>query len=220
MKIIDCIQKSPEWYAARIGIPTASAFEKILSPTGKVSTQWEAYAHSILAEEIVGHAIEGYVSKDMEEGIAREEESRAYYEMERSVDVVKVGFCTDDARTMGYSPDGFVGDDGLLEFKNPKHTTQVGYYLGDDALSGEYWPQLQGGLLVTERKWVDIVSYFPEMPPHILRVDRDEAYIAKLADGIAEFNAKLAAKRQRLIGLGIIQTGLTGKEQARLLGAG
>ena len=206
MKIYDDIEQgSPDWLACRVGIVTASNFFRIISPTGEKSKQWEGLAHEILAEEIVGHAIEGYKSADMEEGNRREEESVNYYELKREVDTVKVGFITNDDGTLGCSPDRLISSDGLLELKNPKHGTQVGYLL-NGKLDQAYFPQLQGQLYITERQWVDIVSYFPEMPELIVRVERDEPYIKSMAEMLAEFNDKLAKKRNRLIELGHIKS--------------
>lgn len=202
MIIIECQQNTPEWHRARLGKATASKFEKIISPTGKASIQWEAYAHEILAEEIVGHTIEGYKSADMEEGQRREEESVSYYEMKKGIDTVKVGFIANDAHTLGCSPDRLVGKEGMLEMKNPKHNTQVDYLLLEANVSKGYWPQLQGQLYVAERQWVDIVSYFPEMPEVIVRVERDEPYINLMASMLDEFIGKLAKKRARLMELG------------------
>lgn len=197
-------QNTPEWDAARIGIPTASEFEKIISPGGEPSRQWEAYAHKILAEEMIGHAIKGFRSADMEEGQNREEESVLYYELQRDVSTTPVGFVTDDARTMGCSPDRFVGTDGLLETKNPLAHTLVGYMI-DGKLDRAYWPQIQGQLLVTGRKWVDIVAYFPEMPEVIVRVERDLPYLESMARMLKDFNAKLNVKRQNLIRKGYMK---------------
>lgn len=204
MKIIKCEQNSPAWYAARIGRATASNFHRIISPTGEKSRQWEVYAHEILAEEIVGHSIEGYQSADMAEGNRREEESVSYYELIKKIDTQRVGFITTDDGSFGCSPDRLVGDDGMLEMKNPKHGTFVGYLLG---LNGpkDYWPQIQGGLLISERKWTDFMPYFPEMPELIIRVERDEPYIASMYTMLSDFNNKLAKKRQQLIASGYLK---------------
>lgn len=194
--------ENPEWMKLRIGIPTASNFDKIVTPGGEPSKQWEAYAHKILAEEIVGHQIDTFVkSAAMEEGNNREAESVAYYELQRDVTTMAIGFVTDDARSMGCSPDRMIGDDGLLETKNPMAHTHVGYLI-DGKLDKAYWPQLQGQLLVTGRKWVDIVSYFPEMPEFIIRVTRDGPYLEVLERELKTFNTKLQLKRQKLVNAG------------------
>jgi hypothetical protein len=198
-------EANPEWLKLRIGIPTASEFDKIITPTGKASTQWEAYAHKILAEEIVGHAIQGFVkTAAMEEGNARELESIQFYEFQKDVTTEPIGFITDDARTMGCSPDRLVGAEGLLEAKNPLAHTHIGYLLNAN-VDKEYWPQCQGGLMLAERAWIDIMSHFPEIPHLIVRVERDETYIALMRQMLADFNGKLQNKRKILIDRGYLK---------------
>lgn len=204
MIIHDVQQGTPAWDQLRIGIPTASEFDKIITPGGEPSKQWDAYANKILAEEMVGHAIETFKSTPMQEGNDREAESVAYYEFQRNVTTTPVGFVTDDARTMGCSPDRLIGTDGILETKNPLAHTHVGYLI-DGKLDKGYWPQLQGQLLVTGRKWVDIVSYFPELPELIVRVARDEPYLEAMDRQLKAFFVKLQAKRQKLINGGYIK---------------
>ena len=223
MKIIDCEQNSPEWYAARMGMPTASKFDKIITGGGEKSKQWESYAHDILAEEVLGKPIEGFSSADMEEGKRREPESVAYYEFQRNVDTTAVGFVTNDAGTVGCSPDRFVADNGvvasggMVEYKNPKPSTYVAYLLGINGPK-DYWPQLQGALYVCERQWIDFMPYYPGMPDLIIRVERDEPYIKLMDMMLQEFNAKLAKKRARLVELGHILP--KQKHPGRFLAAG
>lgn len=209
MIIIDCQQNTTEWHTARLGKATASKFDKIITPGGEKSKQWEAYAHEILAEEMVGHAIDGYQSFDMTEGTRREEESVSYYELTKGVDTQRVGFITNNAGTLGCSPDRLIGADGMLELKNPKHGTQAGYLLSDGKISKEYWPQLQGQLYIAERQWVDIMSYFPEMPELIIPVGRDEAYIKLMDEMLQEFIVKLGKKRSLAIEKGYLKVPAT-----------
>lgn len=204
MKIHDVEQGSDEWLKLRIGIPTASEFDKILTPGGEPSKQWEAYAHKILAEEMLGRPIEGYKSQAMLAGTEREPESVAHYEFFYDIECTKVGFITDDAVRMGCSPDRLIDTDGMLEAKNPEPHTHVGYLI-DGKINQTYWPQLQGQLFVAERAWVDVMSYYPDMPPKIVRVGRDEAYIKKLSDALWVFGNKLMDKRTKLIALGHMQ---------------
>lgn len=201
MRIHNVEQGTDEWLKVRMGLPTASAFDRIITPGGDASKQWEVYAHRILAEEMLGRPIEGYKSAAMIEGNDREPESIAHYEFMYDVEGEKVGFITDDHMQWGCSPDRLIGTEGMLETKNPEPQTQVGYLI-DGKLNTAYWPQLQGQLFVAERKWVDIMSYCPEMPPKIVRVVRDEPYIEKLITALIAFNKKLQAKRERLIELG------------------
>lgn len=204
MKIHNADQGSEEWRKLRMGIPTASEFDKILTPGGEPSKQWEGYAHKILAEEMLGRPIEGYKSQAMINGTEREPESVMHYEFHRDIECTKVGFITDDKMQWGCSPDRLIGEEGMLETKNPEPHTHVGYLI-DGKINQSYWPQLQGQLFIAERQWVDIMSYYPEMPPKIVRVGRDEVYIKKLAEALFTFSNKLAMKRMKLIALGHLQ---------------
>lgn len=197
----DCRQYSDEWDALRIGIPTSSGFEKILTPLGKTAKTetWKNYAHGIIAEKILGRRMDTFMSPWMERGQMIEQDAIGQYELMRDVDTQVIGFVTDDLNTMGCSPDRLVGEDGLLEIKCPKPNTQVGYLIGHEktinfenrniciSWEREYYPQLQGQLFITGRQWVDIMAYHPEFPPAILRVPRDEEYIDLLKVGLDNF---------------------------------
>lgn len=179
-------QGSTEWAALRRGIPTASEFHRIVTPSGKLSEQAKKYAHLLVAETLLDRAL---ISLDELEWVARgkvlEPDAARLYEFDRNMDTEPVGFIsTDDAR-IGASPDRLVGGIGLLEIKCPAPQTHVGYML--DGFAAPYRPQVQGQLLVTEREWVDWMSYYPEMQPYIERIPRDEEYIAKLADALVRF---------------------------------
>lgn len=190
MIIHDVTQGTTEWLGLRAGIPTASCFEKIVTKSGKPSTQAEKYMHRLLAERIMGHPATEFVSAHMARGSELEDSARAYYEGVRELDAVKVGFVTNDEKTIGASPDAFVGDDGLLELKVPAEHTHVAYLL-TRSVDAEYYPQVQGQLWITGRTWLDIMSYHPEMPPAIIRVERDEKFIAALRSGVEDFSVHL-----------------------------
>lgn len=205
MKIIECDQGSPEWHQARLGIPTASNFERILSPTGKPSTQAEAYALQLLAEIITGQPTETFQKTGaMERGNELEAEAAQFYELQRDVETVKVGFCTDDAGTFGASPDRLIGGDGGLEIKCPLAHTHVKYLLGGELDMG-YYPQVQGNMLVTGRKWWDWMSYHPKMPALIIRVPRNDKYIFSMQAELIKFDKALKSHRQTLIEKGYLK---------------
>jgi hypothetical protein len=156
--------------------------------------------HELLAERILGRPILKAVTTWMSRGSQTEAEAVAYYESLRDLDTTKIGFVTNDTGTIGASPDRLVGEDGILEIKVPKESTHTRYLLSG-AVGDEYWPQIQGQLWITERAWVDIMSYCPEMPEAVVRVARDGAYIDRLAAAVGAFSAELerlaAAARDR-----------------------
>ena len=186
-------QRSPEWFAARCGIPTASSFDKIITPTGKASTQAEAYGFTVLAERLTGYAQSWSGNQWTERGAELEDEARGYYEFVTGRTVQPVGFCLTDDRMVGCSPDGLIGEDGALELKCPKPETHVKYLLKGGMVS-DYIPQVQGQLYVTGRQWVDFVSYCRGIEALIVRVARDQAYIDVLAKQLLAFNVDLKAK--------------------------
>jgi hypothetical protein len=198
-------QGSREWLDLRSGIPTASAFDRILTPTGKRSTSADSYLHLLIAERIMGHPEVGAVSMWMGRGTQLEAEAVAFYELQRDCDSVPVGFITNDDGTVGASPDRLVGDEGLLEIKVPAPHTHVGYLLSQQTVDRAYYPQCMGQLWITGRKWLDIVSYHPEMPPALVRLERDEKFIAILADAITEFSIRLQSISDHLAADGIIK---------------
>lgn len=198
-------QGTIQWQQARLGIPTASGFEKIITPTGKASTQAEAYAEKLLAEHMLGYPVETFGGNGWtDRGKELEPDAVKFYELQKDAETVAVGFCTDDARTMGASPDRLVGDDGLLEIKCPAPQTHMHYLLTGEIDKG-YWPQVQGQLLVTGRKWVDWLSYHPELPPVIIRVERDEEYLKKMGELLTGFTENLEKKREILINKGHLE---------------
>ena len=145
----------------------------------------------------MGHPVLQVPTYWMGRGQALEGKAVDYYEGVRDLDTTVIGFITNDEGTIGASPDRFVGDEGLLELKCPSEHVHVSYLLtrGVDA---EYYPQVQGQLWVTSRKWLDIVSYHPEMPPAIVRVERDDEYIRALSEGVTTFSAALERKAAEL----------------------
>ena len=198
----DIIQGSDEWLQLRSGIPTASSFDKIITPTGKQSAQADGYANLLIAELITGKPEEIWRGNMWSErGKVLEPDAVLLYEMQTDRKTDIVGFVT--RAGMGCSPDRLIGDDGLLEIKSPAPHTHVEYLLKNTIDPG-YIPQVQGQMYVTGRKWVDWYSYYPELPPVIIRVERDEAYLEKLAQYMADFFTLLESKKARLIELGYI----------------
>lgn len=194
MKIIDCIQRSDEWYAARIGKLTASGFDKVLCDgTGR-----KTYMLKLAAERLTGISQDGYTNSAMEWGQQTEEAARNYYTQVFG-EVQEVGFVEKDD-WVGASPDGLIDTDGLLEIKCPNSTTHIENILAEK-MPTKYRPQVQGQLWVTERQWCDFVSFDPRVqarPFLRVRIERDDSYISKLASAVEEFVKELKELLERI----------------------
>ena len=129
----------------------------------------------------------------MQHGKEWEARAVASYDFLVGIQSTPCGFVTNDSRTVGASPDRFVGDDGLLEIKCPEAHTYTAYMLGIESPTGEaYRAQIQGQLWVCERQWVDFLAFHPELPPmDPIRVVRDEPFIAKLSAAVGDFSMRL-----------------------------
>ena len=188
MKIIECTQGTPEWHKARCGVPSASNFDKLVCLDGKPSKQRVKYLWQCAGEAITGVAEETYTNAAMERGKVMEAEARDLYHIVTGAEVNEVGFCVSDG--YGCSPDGLVGENGLIEIKCPNIATHVGYLLANE-LPSDYVQQVQGQLLVTGRKWLDFVSYYPGLKPLIVRVKPDKKFLASLEAELKNFCAEL-----------------------------
>lgn len=184
MKILQCEQRSEEWFQCRLGVPSASSFDKIVTTDGKPSKQRQKYLYKLAGEIVSGHSEETYKNGDMIRGIELEGEARLFYELTQDCVVDQIGFCVTDG--YGCSPDGFIGNDGLLEIKCPSMAVHVEYLL-DGSVPTEYFQQTQGQLLVTGRKWLDFMSYYPGIKPLIVRVEPDEKFQKALKAELERF---------------------------------
>jgi hypothetical protein len=185
MQIIKNIdQGSDEWIQLRLGVATASNFDKIITAGGKQSTTLEKYALQLATDKMLTTPEPSYKNEAMIRGTELEPLARETYQEETFNIVEQITMFLSDCGNFGYSPDGLVGDDGLIEIKCPKATTHFQYII-DNKAPADYWQQLQGGLWLSGRKWIDFVSYHPDFKTKqlfIIRVGRDETYIAKLAE--------------------------------------
>lgn len=199
---LNVVQGTPEWEMARLGIPTASSFKRILTAkTLKLSSSAGEYRNQLLAEWLTGMPLEfgGGPNTLMQRGTGMEAEARMFYELQYDVpEVEQVGFLLRDDRMAGCSPDGLVGEDGGLELKCPMMHTHIGYLLDPQSLADQYAPQVQGCLYITGRAWWDLVAYHPQLPPVYHRIARDEKYIAALDAALDTFVADLLAAREQL----------------------
>jgi hypothetical protein len=203
MRRYDMPQLSQEWYDIRLGIPTASQFHRIITPrTMKPSASATGYMHELLAETMIRHPVNADASAFMERGVEMEESAVEWYEFQRDVETETVGFVMRDDRQVGCSPDRLVGDDGVLEVKVPSAHVHVSYLLGG---TDAYKTQIQGGLWVAEREWTDFLSYNPEMPQALVRVERDEVFISALAEAVGAFVERLKEAREKMRKLGYVE---------------
>lgn len=192
MRILECEQKSPEWYAARCGIPTASEFGNIITPKrGDYAAAADVYVNELIDEIVRPNADRGWEgNRHTRRGNFLEPEARELYAfMHDDVDLQPIGFIVSDDGTMGCSPDSLVNPDGGLELKCPDGPTHV-KWLRAGGIPDEHKPQVHGCLIVTGRPWWDFMSYCPGYAPLIVRVAPDE-YTAKLAAHLIRFKNHL-----------------------------
>lgn len=185
MRIDQNEQGSPEWLAARLGIPSASMFAKIVTTKGSWSTSADTYINQLVAERLTGEREEVFQSHHMIRGTELEPDARDLYSLMTNSEVIEVGFCLHDTLAAGCSPDGLIGENGGLEIKCPAPSTHVEYLRGG-VLPSKYKQQVMGCLWITGREWWDFVSYHPTMKPLIVRVERDEEYIAALENCVTK----------------------------------
>lgn len=187
MIIIECQQGQEQWQSVRCGIPSASNFDKLVTSKGELSKQWEKYLYTLAGERLIGNKAESWQSEAMKRGTEMEAEARQLYELITGNTVKQIGFAYyDDRKLYGCSPDGLIDPDGLLELKCPTLAIAVEYLL-KGKLPTEYFQQVQGQLLCTQRKWVDFMSYYPGLKPFLIRVERDEKFITQLKLSLENF---------------------------------
>jgi len=194
-------QRSDEWYAIKLGIPSASESNKILTPTGKLSSQSWGYMCQLIADKKGFPEPPKEPTEHMLNGIERESEARALFEFETGLTVAEVGFVTTDDGTAGCSPDGLIFEDGIpvagFETKSPMAKTQISYLL-KGGLPDFYRPQVHWSMAVTGLKRWWFMSYFPgPIDPLILPIEADD-YTEKVKDAMKEFTDKLEIESRKL----------------------
>lgn len=198
MKRIQVEPGSAEWKMARLGIPTASKFDKIITPkTLKISESMAKYAHLLVAEQLLGVPMEDDANSGfMQRGVVLEKRAIDYYHLLHEDAVLEpAGFLTLDDGSAGATPDHMVGANGLLEIKVPSAPIHIGYLL-DGGIA--YRCQVQGQLWIAEREWVDTLSWHPELPPALVRVPRDESFIKALSAAVKQCNDYIAEVKVKL----------------------
>ena len=200
MKIVNVVQGSHEWLMARLGKPTASRFDSIMTPsTRKYSKSARSLRNRLLAEEVLGYPLDDVNNEWTHRGTSMEAEAVAWYEFQREVQVERVGFVLRDDERVGASPDGLVGTDGGLEIKCFSAPRHVECLLGDDPAP---LTQVQGCMWICQRQWWDVLAYNPSFPPVLIRVQRDEQFVADLDAAVGKFLVDLDNARRKLHGFG------------------
>jgi len=193
----DLEQGSEEWFAVRLGIPTASRFADIYTSTGKAASGQDRYLHSLAAEWLMGGQVETYQNEHMIRGNELEPEARSYYEFETGLEVEQTGFITTDDGMVGGSPDGLTEPKGL-EIKCPTPQVHIEYLLRGKC-PAKYYPQVQGLIWLCERDSWDFLSYHPDMPKQLLvNVPRDDKWIEGFKAELDKFTSKLLTMREKL----------------------
>ena len=192
-------QRSEEWFAIRRGIPTASEFGRIMTK-GAGRTRY-SYLMRLAAERLTGETEETYDNRHMQRGREQEQDALDLYQFVHNIEVKRVGFVRvqTPGGWIGCSPDSLVGGDGLVEVKCRLASGIIDAML-QGGLPSEHRPQIMGQLWITGRQWCDCILYNPDLRLLTIRVERDEQYIAELANEVEKFTAQLAAIEARFGG--------------------
>lgn len=191
----DLIQGSDDWHDQRRGLITASAVGKLLTPTLKVADNdvSRGLTATLVAERITGWTEDTPMTSDMWRGVESEPFARDIYG-EHFSEAREVGFMLreEDGWSLGYSPDGLVGDDGAIEIKAPRAKTHLKTILADQ-VPAHYMAQCQAGLLVSGREWIDFVSYCGGMPLYVSRVLPERVWFEAIEAACRRFELSAAA---------------------------
>lgn len=186
-----CEQGTPEWFALRCGIVTASEMDSVMAK-GKGNAESKTrrtYMLKLIGERLTGDVAESFTNAHMERGKVMEAEARDMYSLVTNATVEQAGFIRNGE--VGYSPDG-LPPGGLLEIKTKLPHLHLDCLLRDE-VPPEHKAQVQCGLWVAESEWLDFVSYWPKLPLFIKRVYRDEAFIKAMAAEVARFYEEMNA---------------------------
>lgn len=198
------VQGSEEWKEARRGKVTASPMIKIIKGRSGYKASRKDYMAEKICEILTGEIAEHYISPEMQWGTEHEPTARTSYEIKTGNLVEEVGFIIHpEIESLGASPDGLVGVDGMVEIKCPKTATHIETIM-TGKIKPDYIYQMQTGLIVTGRKWCDFVSYDPRLPSpqdlYVQRVERDEAVIKEILFEVKSFLEELDLKLKAVQG--------------------
>jgi putative phage-type endonuclease len=197
-------QGSEEWFTIRIGKVTASRVADVIAKTKTgYSASRDNYMAQLVCERLTGQKGESFTNAAMQHGTDTEPLARAAYEALKDVLVDEVGFVPHPTIEMaGASPDGMVGEDGLIEIKCPNTATHIDTLLSQ-TVPGKYNTQMQFQMACTGRKWCDFVSFDNRLPEElqlfVMRVPRDEVFIRLIESEIVQFIAELDDKINKLM---------------------
>lgn len=201
------MQQTPEWYAARLGKVTASSLHKVLART---KTGYGAdranYLTQLVLERVTGTKADSYTNAAMQWGIDQEPFARAAYEAAKGLLVDEVGFVQHPTIAMaGASPDGLVGDDGMVEIKCPDSKTALECWLSEDPVESKYFAQMQWQMRCADRAWCDYVVFDPRMPIKaqlfIHRVNRNDTWIKVTEMEVEKFLDEVDSKVVALLNI-------------------
>lgn len=197
MEIFDSIEQgSAEWHELRRGIPTASMFKTLMAKTDKRAGR-STYLYKLAGERITGELAESYSNEAMEAGKRDEPELRRDYAFLRDCTPREVAFVRNGK--CGCSPDALIGEDGVLEIKRTAPHLLIPMLLEPAKFPTMHYAQCQGALMVTDRKWCDLLVGHPKMPkPLIIRAERDEPYIQELRNEVDIFDLELRRLVEKL----------------------
>jgi putative phage-type endonuclease len=197
-------QGSDAWFNIRIGKVTASRVADVLAKTKTgYSTTRDNYMAQLVCERLTGQKGESFTNAAMQHGVETEAYARAAYEARYDVLVDEVGFVSHPTIEMsGASPDGLVGEDGLIEIKCPNTATHIETLLSE-SVPNKYYTQMQFQIACTGRKWCDFLSFDNRLPTElqmfVKRVPRDDVYIRLIEDEIVKFLGELDTKINQLM---------------------
>lgn len=205
--VVDVVQGTPEWFEARMGIPSASHFGAIMASgkDGGESMTRRDYLYRLAGEIITGiPAEETFKSRAMERGKEMEPAAISDYESRKKVSVKRVGLGINFSglKKCCASPDGLVGFDGGIETKTMRPDLMIPKLERGAGMMAEHRPQVFGNMLVWERDWWDFKVFYPKMPDFTVRVYRDDKYIAELHNQIEIFNHDLETLVKKLRKMG------------------
>lgn len=205
--MIEIEQRTEDWYAARLGKVTASSLYKVLA---KTKTGYGAdrgnYMTQLVLERVTGTKADSYTNASMQWGIDQEPFARAAYEAAKGLLVDEVGFVQHPTIAMaGASPDGLVGDDGMVEIKCPDSKTALECWLSEDPVESKYFAQMQWQMRCADRAWCDYVVFDPRMPIKaqlfIHRVNRNDTWIKVTEMEVEKFLDEVDSKVAALLNI-------------------